>query len=815
MDIKEVNQSLDPYEVLSSIGYEGSQPTQSGPEIRDFCPIHGGDRQKSLAINISTKTFKCHSCDAHGDLVGLYAQAKGMLDIEAAKQLDQGFTPSTTYVTSNVKKTNTNNTKNYTDQDVIACWDNAAEAGEDTYFKFKGLVPPPLVRFGKNPNGFHATMAQFTDINGSFRGFASLNYENHSKFNYLANEEELPRFTLLGTLDGQSQIYIGEGIATVQTPWEATDRRIPGVSAGTWSNILPVLKSIKQKYPQIKPIMLIDLDDQSSGLKAARQVREVYPDAVFRMPNFDGLPNKDNTKPKDFNDLVSVCGQTLSVVNDQLKKEFMLPLEIIPAQKEQLIPEALAPKITPSSFNIEFQEEVLSYLFKQSFDGIIQDGFSPESIEPHLFTGHRRLAIDAIIRAWEQEQPISISQLSINSNNDAPEFYEFLKNIEAKPRITVKQVADRIEKLNQQHAQNQFTALMAEVQESSLSLDQKTDNLRKGMDSIHENTSIIFPQTNFLPQILEDLKNPKLKPLPTGIKSFDRLLGGGFKKTELGVLAGGAGAGKTAFALQIADSVAQNGGVVLYISVEIGVNKLTERSLKRLRYSKDKIKSLDEGVDEYQKFAGNIYLIKGRHGMLVSEIRRKVLSVMRQRKGSDILLIIDPFQRLGSGNEKVDSSNETIKVSTLSSQIKEMAENLNIPILALSDTVKAHKDNASGEGSIRGSYMADHTADYVMMLRTSRNVLKALYGGTKDIKDKEEEQEDPFFAKIKAKLDNDYRFKPDGEFALKSDYDKYTSLVTSKVRDSGKFSPLFTYRPAFHLFEDLPIWDDILPSEKY
>jgi hypothetical protein len=292
------------------------------------------------------------------------------------------------------------------------------------------------------------------------------------------------------------------------------------------------------------------------------------------------------------------------------------------------------------------------------------------------------------------------------------------------------------------------------------------------------------------------------------------------------MLSGGAGAGKTAFAMQITDSIAQKGGVVIYISIEVGIKKLTERSFKRLRYDKIRPKSIKEAIDEYQTFADNIYLIKGHHGMLVAEIRAIVLSVMRQRKGKDILLIIDPFQRLGSGNEKMDNTNETAKTGLLCSQIKEMAESSNIPILALSDTVKNHKDNASGEGSIRGTYMADHTADYTMMLRASRDPLKALYGVNptsrdKSDKDKLEElsSEDPFFGKVKEKLDSDYRFKKggsstqDGKFALNNDWNKYTSLVTSKVRDNGKFSPLFVYRPAYHLFEDTEFWDGILPED--
>ena len=143
----------------------------------------------------------------------------------------------------------------------------------------------------------------------------------------------------------------------------------------------------------------------------------------------------------------------------------------------------------------------------------------------------------------------------------------------------------------------------------------------------------------------------------------------------------------------------------------------------------------------------------------------------------------------------------------LCSQIKEMGTDIKIPILALSDTTKGYKDNKSGEGTSRGSYMADHTGDYMMLLRTSRSAIKAIYG---DIPSDEDKQEDPFIEKIERKLQEAAYANPKGRYALKSNYEKYASLVTSKVRDGGKFSPLFLYSPAYHLFEDTMLWKNSL-----
>ena len=40
IEAKDLNEWLDPLEVLRIIGYEKSKPKTSGGEIRDYCPIH-------------------------------------------------------------------------------------------------------------------------------------------------------------------------------------------------------------------------------------------------------------------------------------------------------------------------------------------------------------------------------------------------------------------------------------------------------------------------------------------------------------------------------------------------------------------------------------------------------------------------------------------------------------------------------------------------------------------------------------------------------------------------------------------------------
>lgn len=43
-------------------------PARAGGRERYFCPIHGGDHQRSLAVDPDSGKFTCHSCGATGTL---------------------------------------------------------------------------------------------------------------------------------------------------------------------------------------------------------------------------------------------------------------------------------------------------------------------------------------------------------------------------------------------------------------------------------------------------------------------------------------------------------------------------------------------------------------------------------------------------------------------------------------------------------------------------------------------------------------------------------------------------------------------------
>ena len=70
--------------------------------------------------------------------------------------------------------------------------------------------------------------------------------------------------------------------------------------------------------------------------------------------------------------------------------------------------------------------------------------------------------------------------------------------------------------------------------------------------------------------------------IPTGLQGLDRALGGGLQEGTLCALGAMSSTGKTTIALQIADTIAESGRPVLFVSVEMGRYEITAKSISRL-----------------------------------------------------------------------------------------------------------------------------------------------------------------------------------------------------------------------------------------
>ncbi len=317
IEAKELNEQIDPLEILRLIGYHKSSPKISGNEVRDFCPIHQGDNQRSLSINQENHLYICHNCGARGDLIDLYVKATAIAFPEALENLSSYFQPNSLFKKEPPFSSQLSvSQKTPTPSSTLSPqerWNKCSKEGNHHYLAKKKISFPPGIRFGQDDRGNHSIVVPFCDVDGHLQTLQFINEQG--KF-FLKGHSCSDSFFTLGSLQDSSPIYIAEGMATAVTIWEALEQQFPVVSVGSAGNISAAISAIRKKYPAIK--IKLALDDSKAAKDA---LKKIDPPFSYTIPNFSDIPVPKEEKADDFNDLVALGGLSLDDVRQQLKQE--------------------------------------------------------------------------------------------------------------------------------------------------------------------------------------------------------------------------------------------------------------------------------------------------------------------------------------------------------------------------------------------------------------------------------------------------------------------------------------------------------------
>ena len=212
--------------------------------------------------------------------------------------------------------------------------------------------------------------------------------------------------------------------------------------------------------------------------------------------------------------------------------------------------------------------------------------------------------------------------------------------------------------------------------------------------------------------------------LPTRFTDVDKKLGG-LAPGQLIILAGRPAMGKTAFALDVATNVAcEQNQSVLICSLEMTKEELFGRILsKRLgveswRLERGSIDSADFGrmgpvLDD---FANYPLYIDDDPDTSITNIRSKA-RCQKMRHGLD-LLIVDYLQLMDVPG-KIAGENQTQRITYLSRSLKQLARDLRIPVIALSQLSRAceqRTDKRPVLSDLRDSGSIEQDADKILML---------------------------------------------------------------------------------------------------
>jgi len=228
-----------------------------------------------------------------------------------------------------------------------------------------------------------------------------------------------------------------------------------------------------------------------------------------------------------------------------------------------------------------------------------------------------------------------------------------------------------------------------------------------------------------------------LSGVSTGLTDLDRQMGG-LQRSDLIVLAGRPGMGKTALATNIAYNIArtwrgeklpdgtvltQNGGIVGFFSLEMSSEQLATRiiaeqsgipsyKIRRGDIDERDFEALTDAVRVMQEIP--LY-IDQTGGISIAQLTARARRLKRQQ-GLD-LLVVDYIQLLSGAAKKGD--NRVQEVTEITTGLKALAKELEVPIIALSQLsrqVESRDDKRPQLSDLRESGSIEQDADVVMFV---------------------------------------------------------------------------------------------------
>ncbi|MCZ2328549.1 replicative DNA helicase [Bartonella sp. F02] len=241
-------------------------------------------------------------------------------------------------------------------------------------------------------------------------------------------------------------------------------------------------------------------------------------------------------------------------------------------------------------------------------------------------------------------------------------------------------------------------------------------------------------------------RSSRLSGIATHIKTLDEKMGG-LQPSDLIILAGRPGMGKTSLATNIAFNIANayshntntkntaqenEGGIVGFFSLEMSSEQLATRiiseqtetsssEIRRGNISEEQFSKLLRAMNRLQK--APLY-IDQTGGISITQLAARARRLKRQH-GLNVLII--DYIQLMTGHSKRSSENRVQEITEITTGLKALAKELNIPIIALSQLsrqVENRTDKHPQLSDLRESGSIEQDADVVLFVYREEYYLK-------------------------------------------------------------------------------------------
>jgi replicative DNA helicase len=208
--------------------------------------------------------------------------------------------------------------------------------------------------------------------------------------------------------------------------------------------------------------------------------------------------------------------------------------------------------------------------------------------------------------------------------------------------------------------------------------------------------------------------------LTTGFGDIDGILHG-LWPSQLVLLAARTGQGKSTLAQNIAENIADAGSPVLFFTLEMSRRELQLRSIARAgRIDGDRLSTGQVTKEEAGRLKDALEIVRGRTNLLIHDegitTTATLASLARRHNEQHPLgLVVVDYIGLLQG----EGENQTQRIASISRNLKLLAQNLHVPILALSQMNRKQDDRTDKEprlSDLRDSGALEQDADVVLFL---------------------------------------------------------------------------------------------------
>lgn len=390
-------------------------------------------------------------------------------------------------------------------------------------------------------------------------------------------------------------------------------------------------------------------------------------------------------------------------------------------------------KIPPQAIDLEEVALGAMLIDKKGVDEVI------DILHPEVFykEAHKHI-YEAIVKLFENSEPIDLLTVSAQLKKEAKldlvggDFYliQLTQKVASSAHI---EFHARI--ILQKYIQRRLIQISSEIIEASY--DETTDVfdlLDTAESKLYEVTQGNIKKSSETAQSLvmqakkkiEEISNKEgLSGIPSGFDKLDKLTSG-WQPSDLVIIAARPGMGKTAFVLSMARNIAVNSNVpVAVFSLEMASVQLITRLISsETGLSSEKLRTGKLEKHEWEQLNVKVkslekapLFIDDTPSLSIFDLRAKARRLSSQHGIK--MIVIDYLQLMTAGGSQKGGNREQ-EISTISRNLKALAKELNVPVIALSQLSRAVETRGGSKrpllSDLRESGAIEQDADIVSFI---------------------------------------------------------------------------------------------------